>query len=157
MSPTRVPGEGGWCRGGNRYGLGGGDSLNKIQSFKFLQLKFPNSHFMFSSRYWSRIQYEISILSFMDMSSHITKIPFHVLKILIPYYQVAISCFWIDIDPISKIFKNSLDGLQDFRHLSSPKKSTLSVSKILRFSKFIFFKKYLVFPEVFGAILCIQS
>ena len=27
------------------------------------------------------------------------------LKILIPYYQISISCFQEDIDPISKIFK----------------------------------------------------
>ena len=39
---------------------------------------------------------------------------YHVLgALLVPYYKISISCSLEDIDPISKIFKNILNGSSD--------------------------------------------
>ena len=66
---------------------------------------------------------------------------------MIPYYQNYISCFLEDIDPISKIFKNLLDGSSGFcgsrlfQHLQFPVCKISNVRfRNFRFPNIIFFK-----------------
>ena len=77
-------------------------------------------------------------------------------KISIPYYQISMSCFLADTDPIFKIFKNLLDGSSGW-HVSFPACSTCSTHLI--FSKWYLgkviwefslgdFKSILVSPKI---------
>ena len=100
----------------------------------------PNFHFMLPWRYWS-------VLLFW--------------KILMPYYQISISCFWIDIGPIlSKfsfhVFSEDIDPIfmipinvrrifGFLRHPPIPRFSNLSISNILRFPPKNLFLKDVVF------------
>ena len=61
----------------------------------------PNFQFMFSWRYWHRIQYQISISCFLEDID--------------PVFNISNSCFLEDIDPIFKIFQifNGFSGFFD--------------------------------------------
>ena len=86
------------------------------------------------------------------------------LKILVPYYQTHISCFWEDIDLISKNFKIVLDGSSGFfgaRLFGNCTKSWFSIFKVYKTNMFatiwgfMFFLGVLVFQKInhigFGA------
>ena len=53
---------------------------------------------------------------------------------MIPYHQISISCFLIDLDPISKVSKISLNNLRD---LPGPVFSKIDKDWIPRILKFI--------------------
>ena len=76
---------------------------------------------------------------------------------LIPYYHIAISCFWIDTHPISKISKKLLNGSSGWfapTHLSLKHRP---MSEQLRFPYIIFSKMFRHCLELFEVSWRIQS
>ena len=86
-------------------------------------------------------------------ASKIQKITQSAWKTLVPYYQTTISCYLVDIDPISKIFKHLLNGSGGISRCPSfPTFSRIRISMILELIKMIFsenaFGFFLRFVEV---------
>ena len=71
---------------------------------------------------------------------------------LAPHYQIFVSCFMIDIGPISKILMNSLDGSTGLFGARRFQNDLFPKSNIVRFPKLISFKSdvgsFLAFFEV---------
>ena len=83
-----------------------------------------------------------------------TLLNFHVMllwKIMIPYYQISISCFLEDIDPVFKIIQKWISRI--FRAPSFPFVSTVSISQILRLPENIFVEIDSVFSRVIWSLL----
>ena len=121
-----------WCRGGSRYveGRWGFPYLRKCLGFlvsKFLGcwfLGFLVSWFQsflvcWCVGFWSlgfkvscRIGFNFLGFIVSWFQSFLVSWPqgLNISRSLILYYQISISCFLEDIDSISKILKNSLDG-----------------------------------------------
>ena len=68
-------------------------------------------------------------------------------KVLIPYYQISISCSLEDIDPIFKISRTFKTDLRDFWRTSFPKTSIFWISKLMRLPRMFFFKVIWIFLD----------
>ena len=100
MSPKRAVG----CTGGSRHvnGVGGIPFLGNKKQSGFLGFLVSQFLGFKVSRFQSFL---VSKLRGFKVAWFLG---FDVL--MFPYYQNSISCFLEDIDPVSKIFKNLLDG-----------------------------------------------
>ena len=107
---------------------------NNCGLFKFLYLTIQKCHFMFSWRYWSHIQYLIVNSRFW--------------KILIPYLKIFknyhFMCFCRSWSHLQDFQKNIRRIFRICRVPSFPTLSKFSISKILRFPKWILFWNDLV-------------
>ena len=76
---------------------------------------------------------------------------------MIPYYQIAISCFLIDIDHIAKILKILSDGSSVFSGASLSQTFPKMKSNNLIFMKIIFLKMIWYFPWIIWGLLVSQK
>ena len=97
----------------------------------------------FFSWFWASVFQNFWILGFKDSKFLLIC----VWKIFGPYYQISISCFLVDIGPISNIFKMLLNGSSGFRHPSFQKLQKW-ISGIVITIKIIF-KSSSVFLDLF--------